>query len=119
MNRFSSKTKKTLMLLGLSCIMYVFTVYITQPVYAETASAKPAITEQQATLMKWGFLSAAICVGLGSLAAGIAVAYVGAAALGVIGERPELAPRALIFVGLAEGVAIYGLVLALMIIFKL
>jgi len=99
--------------------MYVFAVYVTQPVYAETAEVKTAITQQQATIMKWGFLSAAICVGLGSLAAGIAVAYVGAAALGVIGERPELAPRALIFVGLAEGVAIYGLVLALMIIFKL
>ena len=55
-------------------------------------------------------------MGLGSIAAGIAVAYVGSAALGVIGEKPELAGRALIFVGLAEGIAVWGLLIAFMII---
>jgi V/A-type H+-transporting ATPase subunit K len=44
---------------------------------------------------------------------------VGAAALGAIGERPEIAGRALIFVGLAEGIAIYGLIVAIMILGRL
>jgi V/A-type H+-transporting ATPase subunit K len=44
---------------------------------------------------------------------------VGAAAMGAIGEKPELAGRALIFIGLAEGIAIYGLIVALMILAKL
>jgi len=66
----------------------------------------------------YAFLAAAISTGLGSIAAGIAVGYVGAAALGTIGERPELAGRALIFVGLAEGIAIYGLIIAIMILGK-
>jgi len=67
----------------------------------------------------WGYLSAAIAVGASTLGAGIAVAVVGSAAMGAIGERPELAGRALIFIGLAEGIAIYGLIVALMILSKL
>ena len=66
-----------------------------------------------------GYLSAAIAVGASTLGAGIAVAVVGAAAMGAIGEKPELSGRALIFLGLAEGIAIYGLIVALMILTKL
>lgn len=66
-----------------------------------------------------GYLSAAIAVGASTLGAGIAVAVVGSAAMGALGEKPELAGRALIFVGLAEGIAIYGMIVALMILAKL
>ena len=69
-------------------------------------------------VVKYAFLAAAIAVGVGSLGAGAAVGYVGAAAMGAIGEKPELAGRALIFVGLAEGIAIYGLIIAIMILGK-
>jgi uncharacterized protein YacL len=47
------------------------------------------------------------------------VAVVGSAVMGAISERPELAGRALIFLGLAEGIAIYGLIVAIMILGKL
>jgi len=53
------------------------------------------------------------------MAAAYAVSHVGAAAMAVIGERPELAGRALIFVGLAEGIAIYGLIVSIMILTRL
>ena len=69
-------------------------------------------------VVKFAFLAAAIAVGVGSLGAGAAVGYVGAAAMGAIGEKPELAGRALIFVGLAEGIAIYGLIISIMILGK-
>ncbi len=65
------------------------------------------------------YLSAAIATGASALAAGFAVAYVGAAAMGAIGEKPQLMGRALIFVGLAEGIAIYGLIIAIMILGKI
>jgi V/A-type H+-transporting ATPase subunit K len=81
-----------------------------------TAQKAPSITPEAAKVAGNGLLAAAICTGVGSLGAGIAVAYVGAAALGAISEKPELAGRALIFVGLAEGVAIYGLIIAIMIL---
>jgi V/A-type H+-transporting ATPase subunit K len=64
----------------------------------------------------WGFISAALATGLGSLGAAYAVGHVGAAALGAMGERPEISGRALIFLGLAEGIAIYGLIVAIMIL---
>lgn len=71
------------------------------------------------TAMMWGFMAAALATGIGSLGAAYAVGHVGAAALGAMGERPEIAGRALIFVGLAEGVAIYGLIIAIMILGRL
>ena len=50
------------------------------------------------------------------IGAAIAVAYTGSAALAAISEKPELFGRAIVFVGLSEGVAIYGLVVALLLI---
>lgn len=67
-------------------------------------------------VVKWAFLSAALAAGIGALGAAVAVAVVGAAALGAISEKPELFGQALIFVGLAEGIAIYGLIIAIMIL---
>ncbi|MGB9641623.1 MAG: ATP synthase subunit C [Candidatus Ratteibacteria bacterium] len=64
------------------------------------------------------FYAAAISTGLAALGAGIAVAYVGAAAVGALAEKPELTGRVLIFVGLAEGIAIYGLIISIMILGK-
>jgi V/A-type H+-transporting ATPase subunit K len=56
-------------------------------------------------------LAAAIVVGVACLAAAFAVARVGAAALGMASERPELLMKSLIFVVVAEGIAIYGLLM--------
>ncbi len=67
-------------------------------------------------VMKWGFLSAALVTGLSALGAAYAVAVVGGAAMGAVAEKPETAGRALVFVGLAEGIAIYGLIVAIMIL---
>jgi V/A-type H+-transporting ATPase subunit K len=61
-------------------------------------------------------LAAACAVGIGSIGAAYAVSSTGSAAVGAIAERPEVFGRALIFVGLAEGVAIYGLIIAFMIL---
>ena len=70
------------------------------------------------TGVKWAFISAAIVAGAGVLGAAAAVAVIGAAALGALSEKPELAGRALIFLGLAEGIAMYGLIIAIMILGK-
>ena len=66
-----------------------------------------------------GYLAAALATGLSSLAAGYAVAHVGAAAIGAITEKPELLGRMLILVGLAEGIAIYGLIVSILILNRL
>jgi V/A-type H+-transporting ATPase subunit K len=63
-------------------------------------------------------LGAAIAVAGSTIGAGIAIAYTGSAALAAIAEKPEMFGRALVFVGLAEGLAIYGLVIAIILIGK-
>jgi len=68
---------------------------------------------------RWGYIGAALAVGASTIGAGIAVGLVGSAAMGAISERPEVAGRALIFLGLAEGIAIYGLIIAIMILGKI
>jgi V/A-type H+-transporting ATPase subunit K len=63
-------------------------------------------------------IAAAIAVAGSSIGAAIAVAYTGAAALAAMSERPEMFGRAMVIVGLAEGIAIYGLIIAIIIIGK-
>lgn len=69
--------------------------------------------------LSWGFASAGAATGLAAIGAGIAVANVGAAAVGAITEKPELFGRLLILVGLAEGIAIYGLIVSILILHRL
>jgi len=67
----------------------------------------------------WIFVGAALATGLSSLGAGFAVARVGTAAVGALAEKPELFGRLLIFIGLAEGIAIYGLIVAILMLNRL
>lgn len=70
-------------------------------------------------IWQWGLMAAALSTGLSAIAAGLAVAKVGAAAVGLLAEKPELFGRALILVGLAEGIAIYGLIVSILILNRL
>lgn len=70
-------------------------------------------------VLQWGYLAAAIATGLSALGAAIAVASVGTAAVGALAEKPELFGRVVILVGLAEGIAIYGVIVSVLILNKL
>ncbi len=61
-------------------------------------------------------IGVAIPTGLATIGAGIAVGPVGAAALALISEKPEMFGRTLVYLGLAEGIAIYGLVISILIL---
>jgi len=82
---------------------------------AETSAAGSAMLGNAG----YAFLAAAISTALAALGAGFAVAKVGAAAIGALAEKPELFGRLLIFVGLAEGIAIYGLIVSILILNRL
>lgn len=71
---------------------------------------------QEGVVDQYASLAAAISVGLGSIGAGIAVSGSAAAAVGATAEKPESFGRALIFVGLSEGIAIYGLVISFLVL---
>lgn len=80
------------------------------------AQATAAAAAPDPGVLRWAFVAAALAAGLSTLAAGYAVAVVGAAAVGALAEKPELLGRVLILVGLAEGIAIYGLIVAILIL---
>lgn len=63
-----------------------------------------------------GYIAAAISTGLATIGAGYAVGAVGSSALGAVSEDPKLLGKTLIYVGLAEGIAIYGLIISIMIL---
>jgi V/A-type H+/Na+-transporting ATPase subunit K len=78
---------------------------------------KPPATQEN-TNLKYALISAAAAFGLGALGAGYAISHVGAAAMGAIAEKPQIAGQALIFVALAEGIVVFGFITALMILGK-
>lgn len=66
-----------------------------------------------------GFIAAALVTGLSCLGAGIAVAAAAPAAIGAVSEDPKSFGKAMIFVVLGEGVAIYGLLISILILNRL
>ena len=85
-------------------------------VAAEPGSIGPTMGDP---IWQWGLMAAALSTGLSALAAGFAVARVGSAAIGLMAEKPEMFGRVLILVGLAEGIAIYGLIVSILILNRL
>jgi V/A-type H+-transporting ATPase subunit K len=63
-------------------------------------------------------IGAALSVGLGSIGAGIAVSGAASAALGAISEDPKIMGKTLLFVGMAEGISLFGVLIAFMILNK-
>ena len=82
-------------------------------------SVEPEMSTNKADVMKYGLIAAAVAFGLGAIGAGMAISHVGAAAMGAVAEKPEIAGQALIFVALAEGLVVFGFITALMILSKI
>ena len=87
------------------------------------ASAAPVLFGQAAAPAAAGapgaalkYIAAALAVGMATLGGGIAVGQIGAGAMAAMSENPELTGRALPFVGLAEGICLWGFIVALMIL---
>ncbi len=81
-----------------------------------SAMANSLLQTTSTTSDPYASLAAGISTGLAAIGAGIAVSGTGAAAVGTIAEKPESFGRSLIFVGLAEGIAIYGLIISFMVL---
>lgn len=81
---------------------------------AQAAGGSAADAASSAGALK--YIAAGLAVGLACIAGGIAVGKIGAAAMGAMSENPELSGKALPFVGLAEGICLWGFLVALLII---
>ena len=80
--------------------------------FAAAESAAPAVNGL-------GLMAAAVSTGLATIGAGYAVGAVGSSAIGAISEDPKNLGKTLIYVGLAEGIAIYGLIVSILILGKI
>ena len=109
------KTKAIFWLGHLGFVGFTATLllWLSPAMAADTAEAAKIIPEGA---IAWGYLAAAISTGLSALGAGIAVSNVGSAAIGAMAEKPEILGRTLIVIGLAEGIAIYGLIVSILIL---
>jgi len=83
---------------------------LTLPVFSQESN------DAADTAAAWKYISAALAVGLSCIAGGIAVARIGAAAMGAMSENPELSGKALPYAGLAEGICLWGFLVALLIL---
>ena len=83
-----------------------------------TTSAEATASSGYTTGFGVGLLGAALATGLSCIGAGIAVASSASAAIGAISENPKTFGKALIFVALAEGVALYGMLISIQILAK-
>ena len=80
-------------------------------VFSQTARAAG-----EASASGLGYLAAALAVGLSCIGSGIAVANSASAALGALSEDSTVFGKSLVFVGLSEGIALYGLIISFMIL---
>lgn len=88
----------------------------TQEVMAQAAAPAP---EREITLgMGLALIGIGLPTGLGAIGAAMALGPVGSAALAVLAEKPEVFGRTLVYLGLAEGIAIYGLVISILMLGK-
>ena len=83
----------------------------------DAAAATGAAADGLATATGLKYIGAGLAVGLSGIGGGIAVSSSASAALGAISENDSMFGKSLIFVGLAEGVALYGLIIALVLLF--
>lgn len=83
------------------------------------AAAAETATAVTGSVTGMGYLAAALSTGLACIGGGIAVSAAASAALGAISEDGSILGKSLIFVGLAEGVCLYGLIISFMILGKL
>lgn len=88
-----------------------------QDVLAQAAA--PGAAKEISDGLGLALIGIGIPTGLAAIGAGIAVGPVGAASLAIISEKPEMFGRTLIYLGLAEGIAIYGLVVTILLLGKI
>jgi len=113
----SQTNGKKAVIINLSAFALIFLTALILPLggIVSAASTTGGIT----TGAGLGYIATALSTGLACIGGGIAVAHGSAAAIGAISEDPKIFGRAMIFVVLGEGIAIYGLIISIMIFARL
>ena len=106
--------------LAANCFFFFGTLLVaTVAMFAGTESVKAATDATASLATGMGYLGDALVTGMSGIGSGIAVASSASAALGAISEDGSLFGKSMIFVAMAEGIALYGLIISFMILGKL
>jgi len=87
------------------------------PVFAASEAAQAAGGVGMSLGEGFKYLAAALSTGLATIGTGLAVGSVGSSAIGAVTEDSSILGKTLIFVGMAEGIAIYGMIISILILF--
>lgn len=123
--RLSAKSARRRVIMNLCTFAFVCLCGVVLPMTgfaaepAAAASGSAVLSIAGTTAQGLGFLAAALSTGLSALGAGIAVAAAAPAAIGAVSENAKSFGKAIIFVVLGEGIAIYGLLISILIINRL
>lgn len=116
--KVSAKSAKTRMITHICLFFTLLLGVIVFQVNGATAQAAGEVVDQMAgsNAQGMGFIAAALATGLSAVGGGIAVAAAAPAAIGAVSENEKNFGKAMIFVVLGEGIAIYGLIISILII---
>jgi V/A-type H+/Na+-transporting ATPase subunit K len=108
--------KKAIIIIIAFLIMASFSLALS----AQEDKKETAVIEKQSTDMKdlGRYIGAAIAMGAAALGAGIGIGRIGAAAMGAISEKPEVGGMGIILAGLAEGICLWGFLIAIFILMQ-
>ena len=109
------KSRKRTLLMQLASFAFVFAVCMVCPFVASAATGDAA----DASAISMAYIGAAAATGLSCIGGGIAVASAAPAAIGATSEDPKAFGKAIIFVALGEGIALYGMLISIMILSKI
>ncbi len=105
-------------MLAINIVSFFGILILSSAFLFSTAWAEPTATAVVSDSAGIGYIAAALATGFSCIGAGIAVSAAASAALGALSENESIMGKAMIFVALAEGVAIYGLIISIMILGK-
>lgn len=105
--------------MALNALLFLGTLSVSGVMIFSGSAAAAETTAAVNSAAGWGYLAAALSTGMSCIGGGIAVSAAASAALGAISEDGSILGKSLIFVGLAEGVCLYGLIISFMILGKL
>lgn len=105
--------------LAANCLFFFGTLLVSSIAMFSGNAFAAETTQAASNVAGLGYLAAALSTGLSCVGGGIAVSAAASAALGAISEDSSILGKSLIFVGLAEGVCLYGLIISFMILGKL
>lgn len=112
------KSRKNTVLTQICSFAAVFALCFICPIVASAATGDAAsVTESTAFADGLAYIGAALATGLSCIGGGIAVGNAAPAAIGATSEDPKAFGKAIIFVVLGEGIAIYGMLVSILLIF--